>query len=246
MTDTSLTIQEPPTALTITAPTADGLKALKKYARSGSAFYGQLLKCSGKDGTFTAGQQGIEVAPGTELAAILPALLGGFILWRDGQIVDQVLEPVGPDFDPKALRATLSHADESQWQADDRGRPVDPWREQAQLPMRSLTDGAEYTFSTSSDGGVKAVKRLVGVWANHVAAQLETNGCPIPVVAIGSGWYPHPQKERGEIFFPTFEPSYWVDLRAVLALQKPAEEQKKFEDYRSEKMKKRRNRKVAL
>lgn len=49
MTDTSLTIQEPPTALTITAPTADGLKALKKYARSGSAFYGQLLKCSGKD-----------------------------------------------------------------------------------------------------------------------------------------------------------------------------------------------------
>jgi hypothetical protein len=230
------------------APTPETLKAFDRYGRNAVGFYGDLLKFSGKTGAYAAGQQNVTVPIGTELAAIVPSILAGCTLWKDGEIVDQVLKPLTPDYDPRALRETLGDTDQSTWPVDDEGRPVDPWKEQVMLPMRSLVTGGEYTFSSSSVGGVRAAKALVHAYANHIKAAPETNAYSVPLIRLESTSYKHKIRERGTIYNPEFEVSGWVDVRAVLALTKPEsqpDEQLQFEDYRDRKTKKARNRKAV-
>jgi hypothetical protein len=70
-------------------PTTPQLTALERYGRSGGDLFGDLLKFSGKTGTWTAGAQGIEVPIGTQLVAIVPEMLAGYVKWSNGE-----LEPV--------------------------------------------------------------------------------------------------------------------------------------------------------
>src|SRR5262245_1314989 len=143
------------------ATPAARLAAMERYGRSAHNLYGQLLKFSGKIGTWSAGAQGTEIPIGTTLAAIVPEMLVGFVKWQDGELVDQAMQPIGESYDPRELRASLGDTDETQWRKGDDGRPEDPWKEAAYLPLKNLKTGAEYTYSTSSVGGVRAAKRLV-------------------------------------------------------------------------------------
>jgi hypothetical protein len=59
-----------------TAPSVQ-LTALERYGRSGGNLYGELLKFSGKTGTWTSGAQGVEVSIGTQLVAIVSELVAG-------------------------------------------------------------------------------------------------------------------------------------------------------------------------
>jgi hypothetical protein len=233
-----LPIQELSTAITIIPPTKGALAALSKYARSGGGnFYGELLKFNGKTGEYTAGPQNTAITSGTELAALVPAIGVGHIRWKDGEVLDQTLDPLTEDYDPSEAREKLGDTDRSLWSTNEDGEPVDPWREQVALPLKSLIDGREYTFSSSSSGGVRAVKRLVGIYSRHVKALPEMpqgHALPIPLVTLGSTDYKHKIKQRGTIFNPEFQPSGWIDLRAALAMAAPLpEETKKFEDFRS-------------
>jgi hypothetical protein len=216
------------------------LTALEKYGRSGGDLYGELLKFSGKTGTWTAGAQGVEVPLGTRLAAIVPEMLAGFVKWVDGELAEQALVPITETYNPKALRATLDDDDPSEWTAGDNGKPEDPWKEAAYLPLKNLKTGAEYTYSTSSLGGCRAVKKLVATYAWQIRAAPETTANHLPIVELGARDYKHPDKKRGVIFNPVLTGVDWVPASAV---RDKGDATPSFEDHR-EKPKK--SRKASL
>jgi hypothetical protein len=212
------------------------LDAYEKYGRSAGNLFGDLLKFSGKVGTWTGGAQSVEVPIGTQLVAIIPAMLTGFVRWQDGELVDQVLQPLTEAYDPKALRASLGDTDQSQWPKGDDGRPEDVWREAALLPLKNLTTGAEYTYSTSSLGGCRCVKQLVATYAWQLRAAPETTTGHLPVVELGVRSYKHTDRKRGTIFNPVLTGVDWVPASAVTDKNAgPAGEQPPFEDHREKK-----------
>jgi hypothetical protein len=220
------------------------LTALERYGRSAGDLYGDLLKFSGKTGVWTAGAQGIEIPLGTQLVAIVPEMLAGFVKWSDGELVEQALQPVTDSYDPRALRASLGDVDEHKWPPGDDGRPEDPWREAAYLPMKNPKTGAEYTYSTSSLGGVRAVKKLAGTYAWQLRAAPETTAGLLPVVELGARSYKHSDRKRGTIFNPTLAGVDWEPASTVKKAAEP--DQPAFADHRSESAKKGRGRKAAI
>ena len=198
----------------VTAPAR--LDAYDKYGRSANNFFGDLLKFSGKTGAWTAGAQGVEIPIGTRLVAIIPEMLAGFVQWKDGELVDQVLQPLTGAYDPKALRASLGDTDRAGWPRGDEGQPEDPWREAAYLPLKNLKTGAEYTYSTSSLGGCRAVKQLVATYAWQIRAAAETTADHLPLVELGTRSYKHADRKRGTIYNPVLTGVDWVPASAVI------------------------------
>src|SRR5262245_30311797 len=70
------------------------LDALERYGRAAGSLYGELLKFSGKTGAWASGAQGLEVAIGTHLVAIVLQMLAVFVRWQDGELVEQVMQPI--------------------------------------------------------------------------------------------------------------------------------------------------------
>ena len=181
-------------------------------------------------------------------------MLAGHVRWSNGELVEQALVPITDAYDSEALRASLGDTDRSQWPKDDDGQPEDPWKEAAYLPMKSLKNGAKYTYSTSSVGGTRAVKRLVATYAWQMRAAPETTANHLPVVELGARDYKHPDRKRGTIFNPVLTGVDWVPASAVadkgddrqgdMFTPKVEPAHAPFEDHRSEKTKKRRNRKA--
>src|SRR5262245_21804350 len=216
------------------------LTALEKYGRSGRNLFGDLLKFSGKTGAWTSGSQGVEVPIGTQLAAIVPELVAGYVKWVDGTLAEEVLQPITEAYDPKELRASLGDADPAHWPRGDDGRAEDPWKEAAYLPMKNLATGAKYTYSTSSVGGTRAIKHLVSTYAWQLRARPETTANHFPVVELGPRSYRHADKRRGTIVNPTLDGVDWVPASAVLNKNNDASAPPShFADDRPEKQKKR-------
>jgi hypothetical protein len=228
-----------PTPIPTTTPAQ--LTALERYGRSAGDLYGDLLKFSGKVGTWTAGAQGIEIPVGTQLIAIIPEMLAGYVKWSEGELVEQALEPVTNSYDPRALRTSLGDTDESKWPRGDDGRAEDPWREAAYLPMKNPKTGAEFTYSTSSLGGVRAIKKLAGTYAWQLRAAPETTANHLPVVELGARSYKHTDRKRGTIYNPVLTGVDWVPASTVKKAAEP--DQPAFEDHRAEGEKKKRTRK---
>ena len=176
-------------------------------------------------------------------------MLVGFVRWEDGELVGEEMVSLTEDYDPKVLRASLGDTDRTLWPPGEDERPQDPWREACKLPMKILTTGAEYTFSTSSVGGVRCVKRLVGAYSRQIKAAPKTTEGHLIVVALGTASYQHSDRKRGTIHNPVLEGLDWVHASRVTdKVAAPAahgtEPQPQFEDHRSEGEKKKRNRKA--
>ena len=210
------------------APTPALLAAYDKYGRSAGGFYGDLLKFSGKTGEWTAGPQGVEIPIGTQLVAIVPEMLVGFAQWKDGELVEQEMVPITPDYDAKALRASLGDTDRTAWEKGEDGERIDPWDEAVLLPMKNLKTGAEYTFSTFSVGGVRCVKQLVRAYSKQIQAVPETTAGHLPIVELGANSYKHKKKERGTIYNPLLTGIDWVHASEIA--NKPRQERPSSEE----------------
>ena|SRR5262245_24649058 len=110
----------------------------------------------------------------------------------------------------------------------------------ARAPLKDLKTGAEYTYSTSSVGGTRAVKHLVATYAWQLRAAPETTTGHLPVVEIGARSYKHADRKRGTIYNPIFVGVDWVPASAVLdksgtEAAKPPAEMPVFPDYRTPK-----------
>jgi hypothetical protein len=124
-------------------------------------------------------------------------------------------------FNPREHRATLGDCDPSLWPKDEKGQPVDPWKEAVMLPMVDPATHEIFTFSSCAVGGVREAKRLTNGYVRQLrAAPKTTDGCA-PVVELGTRSYLHDDRKRGKIYNPTLEVVDWVRVSDLLAPPEP-------------------------
>ena len=148
-------------------------------------------------GTFKFGLDDDELPLGTRLVANMPEAQIGWIKWLGGEVVQEAMVCLAEGFRP-AYRDDLGDMDESLWEKNPQGNPIDPWSFTNTVPFKDPATGAEYVFTTSSKGGVRAIGKLCMAYGSE---RLK-NARKLPVVEIGSSSYRH--KVYGEVHFPTF------------------------------------------
>jgi hypothetical protein len=199
----------------------EAVEGFDAYAKTGApAWFGELLKFNGKTGEWSAGKENLPIEQGRMLAAVVPEMLAGHVLWVDGELADQSWEPAF-QFDPRKHRASLGNQDQDLWSKDEKGEPVDPWKEGVMLPMVDPATREEFTFSSSSVGGVRATKRLTRMYVKQMKAAPETTRGCVPIVALGSSWYQHPDKKRGKIYNSELEGLDWIRASDLLLPPEP-------------------------
>jgi hypothetical protein len=199
----------------------ESVEGLDAYAKTGApAWFGELLKFNGKTGEWSAGKENLPIEQGRVLAAVVPEILAGHVLWMDGELADQSWVPAF-QFNPREHRASLGNHDEDLWPRDEKGEPVDPWKEGVMLPMVDPATREEFTFSSSSVGGVRATKRLTSTYVKQMKAAPETTRGCVPIVALGSSSYQHTDKKRGTIYNPSFEGLDWIRASDLLLPPEP-------------------------
>jgi hypothetical protein len=211
-------------------PSSEELEGLGNYAKTGApTWFGDLLKCNGKNGEWSAGAQNLPIEHGRMLVAIVNEMIAGHMLWKDGELADQSWMPASK-FNPREHRATLGDLDENLWPKNEKGQPVDPWREAVMLPMIDPDTRAEFTFSASSVGGVRAAKRLADSYIKQMRAAPETTRGCLPLVALSSSSYQHDDRKRGTIYNPIFEGIDWVRASDLLLPRQPGSDSEPPDD----------------
>jgi hypothetical protein len=191
------------------------LAGLARFADDGSEYVGDLLRCNGKTGQVTYGQQNTELPAGTELAVFVGEAQGGYIRWEDGKPALQAwVRLADPDADLDELRATLPESNPDEWQeVHPSGQPKDPLSLSIKIPMVATKTGQLFTFSSSAGSAVKSARRLIrSCIVQKRAARERTNG-HVPVVTIEIGNF---KTKNGAVFFPRFEVQDWVSVGVVL------------------------------
>ena len=152
-----------------------------------------------------------EVLPiSTKLVPHMAELRAGFLKWRDGEPVDEVMVRIAED-KPIPQREELDDQDEAAWQLDPNGAPLDPWALTNTLPFKDPETGQEFVFTTSSKGGINAVRRL----SSAFGSQRHKHGDKLPIVTIGSGSYKH--RIYGEVHVPVLKITGWQGEAALIA-----------------------------
>ena len=172
-------------------------------AAGSRSFNGDLLKFS--KGDYVAGQNGRAVAVGTRLIANMDTLSVGWMRWEDSRPVEVRMGLVVERFKP-ARRAELGAHETSQWETDMEGRPKDPWAFTNSLELASEDGGEQYTFSTSSKGGIGAIGELCKGFGEEMSAHPDE----WPVIELDVGSYAHANKNLGRIKFPILSIVGWA------------------------------------
>ena len=95
------------------------------------------------------------------------------------------------------MREELGDLDQACWEVDDNSRLTDPWQRVVYLVMRDMSNDEVVTFTSTSDGGRKAVAKL----ADRFDRLRHKHPAKMPVVNLREG-YPH--KKYGRILKPKF------------------------------------------
>jgi hypothetical protein len=193
-------------------PAMPGKNPFENYAdRADDQKFGPLLKFT--KGDWLVGRDGDE-CPETELVALMPGLMIGWIRWEDGFPVDHKMGLMMEGFVPPA-RDTLGYLDQAQWEKDEQsGKPRDPWRESAYLPMVSTNGEKVYTFATSSDGGRRrAIVPLCSEYGKHIRFAPDE----VPLVKLDQDSYQHPNRTIGRVKFPLLPVQKWVKADVYFA-----------------------------
>jgi hypothetical protein len=186
------------------------------------ASFGKFLKFSKRD--WLLGEDGKEVPAGARFVANLEEYYRGWVRWWDGKPTDHLIGRV-IDRHRVHLRDELGELDESKWQQEPNGTRRDPWARVAYLALRDLSNDEIVCFTSTSDGGRKAVARL----ADYYDRQRHRHKAKMPVVELDAESYQH--DTYGKIWKPKFNVvdwQYWDDEAAsdpdgALQLQHAAE-----------------------
>jgi hypothetical protein len=186
----------------------------EKYgqAASGRSFVGDLLKF-GKDGIYVAGKEAREIARGTQMVAYMSSLRCGWIRWEDGHPVEGPMGFIADGFVPPKRETLEDTPDESLWERDDKGIPVNPWQLSNDIVLFDPKGGQFYTFVTLSKGGLGAIGELCKEYGQHERQQPGE----WPIVSLEGDSYQHKVRSRGRINYPILRRIRWV-----LAKDQPA------------------------
>lgn len=179
-------------------------------AVSQNSIVGHLLKFT-KFGEWVAND--VKLKPGTEVIGVVNQISLGWQRWEDNKPTDQFMGLVAEKFKPPG-RDQLGDDDENLWEVDaSSGRPRDPWQMTWMVIFTGVDDDEVYTYSTSSKGGIKAI----GALSTAYGRQMAMHPGQLPIVALLSDSYDHPNKAYGEIKTPVLQITGWVPSAQALA-----------------------------
>lgn len=175
---------------------ADALNALEDFSNDASTGNFQFLKFDHKVGEFVYGMEENIVEEDEKYAVNTDSLSRGFICWRGGNAVGEVMAPV-------MSGRIIKEAD-----LEDHGpykKDTDGWKAQTSIEFQSLDTGETLLFKTGSKGGTSAI----GSVSKEVVARVKRGETDIiPIVEMSSGSYKH--RDYGKIHTPKFTVIDWV------------------------------------
>jgi hypothetical protein len=162
-------------------------------------------------GDYFAGKEKRPVEVGTRLVANLFSYEIGHVNFPPGG--GKPIKCMGRVIDGfKADRNLVPENDAAYWEIDDKGKPIDPFKEAAEILLADPVTKAVYRFSTTSRGGPKALKKLSLAFGN----EMENHPDEWPIIALEvDGWE---SKKIGWVAKPSFPIVGWIGRDAVGAL----------------------------
>lgn len=144
------------------------------------------------------------LAAGSKLVAQMQWLAFAWNKWINQKREDRRIALVGACELP-LRRDQLDAFDEDAWETDDEGEPRDPWQQALELPMLNAETGEMFVYSTASEGGKAAIRKLSAAYGRGQSRFPNHN----PVVELGAGGYQHRIRSRGYIHTPTLTIVGW-------------------------------------
>jgi hypothetical protein len=186
------------------------------------ASFGAFLKFT--KGDWTLGEEAKTVPADARFVANLEEYYRGWVRWWDGKPTDHLIGRV-IDRHRVHAREELGDLDETKWETEPNGTRRDPWTRTVYLALRDISNDEVICFTSSSDGGRKAVAKL----ADRYDKLRHRFKAKMPVVCLESEAYQH--NTYGKILKPKFrivDWTYWDDETAAdpdgaLQLQHAAE-----------------------
>jgi hypothetical protein len=186
------------------------------------ANFGTFLKFA--KGDWILGEEGKKVSADARFVANMDEYYRGWVGWWGGKPTDHLIGRV-VDRHHIPAREELGDTDESKWETEPSGARRDPWARTVYLVLRDGSNDEIVCFTSSSDGGRKAVAKL----ADRYDRLRQKHKAKFPVVSLESESYQH--GTYGKIFKPRFHITgweYWDDETAAdpdgaLQLQRAAE-----------------------
>ena len=121
------------------------------------ANFGTFLKFA--KGDWLLGEEGKKVPAEATFVANMEEYYRGWVRWWDGKPTDHLIGRV-VDRHIVPARETLGDLEESNWETESNGLRRDPWSRTCYLALRNVSDDEIVCFTSSSDGGRKAVAKL--------------------------------------------------------------------------------------
>lgn len=199
----------------------NGYDPYAAYGQEAASGGGDFLKFS--KGEWLKGQNGDEVALGTRLAANMAELSIGWIRWNDGKPAERRMGLLAHGFKPES-REALGHDDQSQWDTDQDGKPIDPWTFTNELPVADPTTGEQMTFSASSKGGIGCIGNLCKAYGKEYR---QREGL-VPIIELSRDSYMHPVYKK--LYVPVLPIVDWVENGSVPEPAKADDEEKPAAD----------------
>ena len=170
------------------------LSNFAQFAHEADAGQVQFLKFT-KNGQFIYGQEESIVDEDDLFAANLNTLSRGYICWKDGVVVGEVM----------ALVSTSQQVPFSSLPAHGPYEGGDGWKEQSSIEFENLNTGDTLEFKSSSKGGRVALGALSREFIDNLKRGEDKI---VPVVSMVATNYKH--DKYGKIYNPKFEVDHWL------------------------------------
>lgn len=195
--------------------------------RDRGAAFGQFMKFSGNDGTYTFGKDQEELEHGTQLVVNPMELAAGWICWKDGKLVDEdnVRVVDGNPRDEEDLK------DHGPYDNDDDNQ--DGWQEQRIIHLASI-DGELFILKLSSKGGIRAFGKLL---EDFSLGRKKHGFDMVPVIELDANGFDAKNKKGkkiGKKFAPKFTIIKWMSEDELIAATSAGEDEDDYADDETE------------
>jgi hypothetical protein len=164
-------------------------------------FEANVLKCNGDSGDWTAGKKNTPMT-GKKLVADFLDLMKGWLSFKDGKPIYVVVRVADGMSAPR--RENLGDTDERLWGE----KQEDPWKPVFVLPFFDPETRETFIFSTTTEGGTRAVGSLVNAFNAEQRERPKTVPA-LPVVELDNDSYENNKGKR--IFTPILDIVGWTD-----------------------------------